>query len=216
MNRSEQIQEKMTALSELNGLLNLLLFEMDKDGALSILSEAQEQTETLIGSIEEVRHLIERGHARIQDALRSREGVPSHRENRLEDDDRKVESSSLRYEVPPVDTPLMGMSQPAKKVVYINYKDHNSNQGFYKSEPDEEDTKFQIIVSQTDPHTGCLQFYEGLDEYEQKELKDTSSKLIRKEMGAPFSSSQGTHEDGKVRLDLERQTWTLIDPIKIK
>ena len=104
MNGSEQIRGKLKALNELGGLLNPLLFERDKGEALSILSEVQEQIKTLTDSIEEVRFLIERGHARIQDGLRSRECAPSHRENRLEDDDRKVESPSLPYEEPPVDT----------------------------------------------------------------------------------------------------------------
>lgn len=215
MNGSEQIQGKLKALNELEGLLNPLLFERDKGEALSILSEVQEQIKTLTDSIEEVRFLIERGHARIQDGLRSRECAPSHRENRLEDDDRKVESPSLPYEEPPVDTTSMRMPH-SSKVFYIKYKDHNSTQGYYESKPEGDDTKFQISVSQTDPHAGDLQFYDGLDMYEKKELKDTPSTLIKKEMRVPFGSTQVTHEDGKVRLDLERQTWTLIDPIKIK
>ena len=215
MNGSEQIRGKLKALNELGGLLNPLLFERDKEASLSILSEAEEQIKTLIGSIEEVRHLIERGHARIQDGLRSRECAPSHRENRLEDDDRKVESPSLPYEEPPVDTTSMGMPH-SSKVFYIKYKDHNSTQGYYESKPEGDDTKFQISVSQTDPHAGDLQFYDGLDMYEKKELKDTPSMLIKKEMGVPFGSTQVTHEDGKVRLDPERKHWELETPITIK
>ena len=215
MNGSEQIRGKLKALNELEGLLNPLLFERDKGEALSILSEVQEQIKTLTDSIEEVRFLIERGHARIQDGLRSRECAPSHRENRLEDDDRKVEPPSLPYEEPPVDTTSMGMPH-SSKVFYIKYKDHNSTQGYYESKPEGDDTKFQISVSQTDPHAGDLQFYNGLDMYEKKELKDTPSMLIKKEMGVPFGSSQGTYEDGKVRLDPASKTWTLITPIKIK
>lgn len=213
MNQSEQIREKLTALSELDGLFNSLLFERDKEESLSILSEAEEQIKTLIGSIEEVRHLIERGHARIQDGLRSHECAPSHRENRLEDDVRKVESPSLSYEEPPVDTPVMGMSLPPE-VFYIKYQDHKSTEGCYVSKPDG-DTRFQITVSQSNPLIGILQFYAEVDSYE-KEGVINSSMLIKRDR-EPFGSSQGTlEEDGEVRLDPERKHWELKTPITIK
>lgn len=217
MNQSEQIREKLTALSELDGLFNSLLFERDKEESLSILSEAEEQIKTLIGSIEEVRHLIERGHARIQDGLRSHECAPSHRENRLEDDVRKVESPSLSYEEPPVDTTSMGMPH-SSTVFYIKYKDHNATQGLYESKPEGEDTRFQIIVSQSDPHVGILQFYDKLEPDQKDEIKvDRSYELVKKEMGWSTGRSQGPdEEDGEVSLDRERNTWRLITPIKIK
>lgn len=215
MNQSEQIREKLTALSELDGLFNSLLFERDKAASLSILSEAEEQIKTLIGSIEEVRHLIERGHARIQDGLRSHECAPSHRENRLEDDDRKVESPSLSYEEPPVDTTSMGMPH-SPKVFYIKYKDHNSTQGSYESKPEEDDTRFQISVSQTDPHVGILQFYAGLDEGTEAEIKGNPSYALVKKVMGPFGAQGTLEEDGEVSLDRERNTWRLITPIKIK
>ena len=215
MNQSEQIREKLTALSELDGLFNSLLFERDKEASLSILSEAEEQIKTLIGSIEEVRHLIERGHARIQDGLRSHECAPSHRENRLEDDVRKVESPSLSYEEPTVDTTSMGMPQASTVVYYIDDSNHNSNEGYYKDNPNE-DTRFQISVSQTDPHVGILQFYAGLDEGTKAEIKvDMSSTLIEKDWG-PFGSQGTLEEDGEVSLDRERKHWELKTPIKIK
>lgn len=215
MNQSEQIREKLTALSELDDLFNPLLFERDKEESLSILSEAEKQIKTLIGSIEEVRHLIERGHARIQDGLRSHECAPSHRENRLEDDDRKVESPSLSYEEPPVDTTSMGMPH-SPTVFYIKYDDHNSTQGHYESKPEEDDTRFQITVSQSDPHDGILQFFDGLDEGTKAEIKGNPSyELVKKEMG-PFGSQGTLEEDGKVSLDPARNTWKLITPIKIK
>ena len=216
MNQSEQLREKLTALSELDGLFNSLLFERDKEASLSILSEAEEQIKTLIGSIEEVRHLIERGHARIQDGLRSHECAPSHRENRLEDDVRKVESPSLSYEEPPVDTTSMGMPH-SPKVFYIKYKDHNSTQGLYESKPEGDDTRFQITVSQSDPHVGILQFYDKLDKDDKDEIiVNMSYALVEKEMGWSTGHSQGTHEDGKVRLDPASKTWELTKPITIK
>ena len=216
MNRSEQIREKLTALSELDGLFNSLLFERDKGESLSILSEAEEQIKTLIGSIEEVRHLIERGHARIQDGLRSHECAPLHRENRLEDDDRKVESPSLSYEEPPVDTTSMGMPH-SSTVFYIKYKDHNLTQGYYESKSEGADTIFQISVSQTDPHVGILQFCDGLDEGAKGEIMgNRSCALIKRDMGWSTGRSQDTPEDGEVSLDRERKHWKLITPIKIK
>ncbi|WP_455107614.1 hypothetical protein [Porphyromonas sp.] len=216
MNRSEQIREKLTALSELDGLFNSLLFERDKGESLSILSEAEEQIKTLIGSIEEVRHLIERGHARIQDGLRSHECAPSHRENRLEDDDRKVEFPSLSYEEPPVDTTSMGMPH-SPTVFYIKYQDIKSKTGDYMRKPEDE-TQFQITVSQSDPSLGWLQFRDGLDEYSMKEIQgDLAHPLIRKESSwGGEGRSQGTPEDGRVSLDRERNTWRLLTPIKIK
>ena len=216
MNQSEQIREKLTALSELDGLFNSLLFERDKEASLSILSEAEEQIKTLIGSIEEVRHLIERGHARIQDGLRSHECAPSHRENRLEDDVRKVESPSLSYEEPPVDTTSMGMPQASTVVYYIDDSNHNSNEGYYKDNPNE-DTRFQITVDQTDPYVGILQFYDRIEEGVKKEFKQASLSLINNVRGQyPGSNTSGSIKDGEVRLDPERKHWELKTPITIK
>lgn len=212
MNRSEQIQEKLKAISELEVLLYPLLLERDKEGTLSILSEVQGRLKELIGKIEKLLQAKENDHDIIQKALRYVECDPSPRGNKLDDDDHKVESSSIPHDEPPGDTPVMGMSLPPE-VFYIKYQDHKSTEGCYVSKPDG-DTRFQITVSQSNPLIGILQFYAEVDSYE-KEGVINSSMLIKRDR-EPFGSSQGTYEDGEVRLDPARETWTLITPIRIK
>ena len=212
MNRSEQIQEKLKAISELEVLLYPLLLKRDKEGTLSILSEVQGRLKELIGKIEKLLQAKENDHDIIQKALRYVECDPSPRGNKLDDDDHKVESSSIPHDEPPGDTPVMGMSLPPE-VFYIKYQDHKSTEGCYVSKPDG-DTRFQITVSQSNPLIGILQFYAEVDSYE-KEGVINSSMLIKRDR-EPFGSSQGTYEDGEVRLDPARETWTLITPIRIK
>lgn len=213
MNRSEQIQEKLKAISELEVLLYPLLLERDKEGTLSILSEVQGRLKELIGKIEKLLQAKENDHDIIQKALRYVECDPSPRGNKLDDDDHKVESSSIPHDEPPGDTPVMGMSLPPE-VFYIKYQDHKSTEGCYVSKPDG-DTRFQITVSQSNPLIGILQFYAEVDSYE-KEGVINSSMLIKRDR-EPFGSSQGTlEEDGEVRLDPERKHWELKTPITIK
>lgn len=216
MNLSEQIQEKLKAISELEVLLYPLLLERDKEGTLSILSEVQERLKELIGKIEKLLQAKENDHDIIQKALRFRECDPSPRGDKLDDDDHKVESSSIPHDEPPGDTPAMGMSLPPE-VVYIQYKDIKSKAGHYMSKPDSE-TKFQITVSQSDPSLGILQFRDGLDEFSKREIQgDMGHPLIRRESSwGGEGRSQGTYEDGEVRLDPERKHWELKTPITIK
>ena len=104
------------------------------------------------------------------------------------------------------------------EVFYIRYQDHKSTEGCYVSKPDDGDTRFQITVSQSNPHVGILQFRDGLDEITKAEIMGSRSyPLIRKESSwGGEGRSQGTHEDGEVGLDPELKRWRLITPIKIK
>ena len=217
MNRSEQIQENLKAISEFEVLLYPLLLERDKEGTLSILSEVQERLKELIDKIEKLLQAKENDHDIIQKALRYVECDPSPRGNKLDDDDHKVESSSIPHDEPPGDTPVMGMSLPPE-VFYIRYQDHKSTEGCYVSKPDDGDTRFQITVSQSNPHVGILQFRDGLDEITKAEIMGSRSyPLIRKESSwGGEGRSQGTHEDGEVGLDPELKRWRLITPIRIK
>lgn len=215
MNLSEQIQEKLKAISELEDLLPDFIKEVDKQVAIESLSEVQERLKELIGEIETISLIIEKGHYFIQKALRSCECDPSPRGDKLDDDDHKVESSSIPHDEPPGDTPAMGMSLSSEEVFYIRYQDHNSTEGCYVSKPDDGDTRFQITVSQSNPLIGILQFYAELDIYEKESVIKINSMLIERDRG-PFGSSQGTCEDGEVSLDHGSKHWKLITPIKIK
>lgn len=215
MERSEQIREQLKALSELKSLLSLLLLDENKENALSILSEVQEEIKTLTDSIEEVRLLLERGHARFQEALRYVDCDASSRGNKLDDEalQDKFVSSPLQDE-PHGDTAASGIpSLASPEVFYIKYQDHKSQGGSYVSKPDS-DTRFQITVSQSNPLVGILQFYAELDLYQKSDVINGSSTLIKRERG-PFGS-QGTHEDGVVLLDPASKTWTLSTPIETK
>ena len=216
MNRSEQIQGKLKVISELEVLLYPLLLERDKEGTLSILSEVQERLKELIGEIEKLLQAKENDHDIIQKALRYVECDPSPRGNKLDDDDHKVESSSIPHDEPPGDTPVMGMSLPPE-VFYIRYQDIKSKAGHYMSKPDCV-THFQITVCQSDPSLGILQFRDGLDEFTKGEIQgDMSHPLIRRESSwGGEGCSQGTLEDGTVSLTRESEHWSLITPIKIK
>lgn len=217
MNRSEQIQEKLKAISELEVLLYPLLLERDKEGTLSILSEVQERLRELIGKIEKLLQVKENDHDIIQKALRFRECDPSPQGDKLDDEalQDKFVSSSPQDE-PHRDTSVAGISsQASTEVFYIGYRDHKSTEGCYVSKPDE-DTRFQITVPQSNPLVGILQFYAELDSYEKECVIESNSKLIKRDRG-PFGSSQGTlEEDGEVRLDPERKHWELKTPITIK
>ena len=216
MNLSEQIQEKLKSISELEDLLPDFIKEVDKQVAIESLSEVQERLKELIGEIEMISLVIEKGHYFIQKALRSRECDPSPRGDKLDDDDHKVESSSIPHDEPPGDTPAMGMSL-SSEALYIRSDDHKSTRGYYESKPDEY-TRFQISVYQSDPHVGILQLYDGIDEIEKVELIGgiPTVRLIESEWIGGLGSSQDTLENGKVSLDPERKFWSLITPIKIK
>jgi hypothetical protein len=218
MNGSEQIRGKLKALSELDSLLSHLLLERNKEAALSILSEVQEQIKTLTDSIEDVRLLIERGYARFQDVLHYVECDASSRGNKLDDEalQDKFVSSPLQDE-PYGDTAASGIPSLASTEVhyYIKYQDHKSKSGCYMSKPDDSDTRFQITVSQSNPLVGILQFYAELDSYEKEGVINGSSTLIERESG-PFSSQGYQEEAGEVCLDPASKTWELIKPIKIK
>lgn len=220
MNRSEQIQEKLKAISELEVLLYPLLLERDKEGTLSILSEVQERLRELIGKIEKLLQVKENDHDIIQKALRFRECDPSPQGDKLDDEalQDKFVSSSPQDELHR-DTSVAGISsQASTEVFYIRYQDHKSTEGCYVSKPDDGDTRFQITVSQSNPHVGILQFRDGLGEITKAEIMGSRSyPLIRKESSwGGEGRSQGTHEDGEVGLDPELKRWRLITPIKIK
>lgn len=215
MNGSEQIRGKLKALSELVSLRYFLRLEGGKEEALSILSEVQEQINTLTDRIEKIHRLIEDWYDDIQDALHYVECDASSRGNKLDDEalQDKFVSSPLQDE-PHGDTAASGIpSLASTKVFYIKYQDHKSKGGYYVSKPDS-DTRFQITVSQSNPLVGILQFYAKLDFHERESVINGSSTLIERERG-PFGS-QGTHEVGEVRLDPERKHWELKTPIKIK
>lgn len=220
MNLSEQIQGKLKAISELEVLLYPLLLERDKEGTLSILSEVQERLKELKGEIEKLLQAKENDHDIIQKALRYVECDPSPRGNKLDDEalQDKFVSSSPQDELHR-DTSVAGISsQASTEVFYIRYQDHKSTEGCYVSKPDDGDTRFQITVSQSNPHVGILQFRDGLDEITKAEIMGSRSyPLIRKESSwGGEGRSQGTHEDGEVGLDPELKRWRLITPIKIK
>jgi hypothetical protein len=220
MNLSEQIQGKLKAISELEVLLYPLLLERDKEGTLSILSEVQERLKELKGKIEKLLQAKENDHDIIQKALRYVECDPSPRGNKLDDEalQDKFVSSSPQDELHR-DTSVAGISsQASTEVFYIRYQDHKSTEGCYVSKPDDGDTRFQITVSQSNPHVGILQFRDGLDEITKAEIMGSRSyPLIRKESSwGGEGRSQGTHEDGEVGLDPELKRWRLITPIKIK
>ena len=220
MNLSEQIQGKLKDISELEVLLYPLLLERDKEGTLSILSEVQERLKELKGKIEKLLQAKENDHDIIQKALRYVECDPSPRGNKLDDEalQDKFVSSSPQDELHR-DTSVAGISsQASTEVFYIRYQDHKSTEGCYVSKPDDGDTRFQITVSQSNPHVGILQFRDGLDEITKAEIMGSRSyPLIRKESSwGGEGRSQGTHEDGEVGLDPELKRWRLITPIKIK
>lgn len=212
MNQSEQIQEKLKALSELERLIPSLLDEGDKQ----LVQEVLELLNALAEKTERVLKMFEIGSDLLQEARSLREGDPSSRGNKLDDEalQDKFVSSSPQDELHR-DTSVAGISsQASTEVFYIGYKDHKSTEGCYVSKPDG-DTRFQITVSQSNPLIGILQFYAELDNYEKEGVINSNSMLIERDRG-PFASSQGTYEDGEVRLDPARETWTLITPIRIK
>lgn len=212
MNQSEQIQEKLKALSELERLIPSLLDEGDKQ----LVQEVQELLNALAEKTERVLKMFEIGSDLLQEARSLRECDPSPRGDKQDDDDHKDKfvSSSPQDELHR-DTSVAGISsQASTEVFYIGYRDHKSTEGCYVSKPDA-DTRFQITVSQNNPLIGILQFYAELDGYEKEGLIKSNSMLIERD-SRPFGSSQGTHEDGEVGLDPASKTWTLITPIKIK
>lgn len=212
MNQSEQIQEKLKALSELERLIPSLLDEGDKQ----LVQEVLELLNALAEKTERVLKMFEIGSDLLQEARSLREGDPLSRGNKLDDEalQDKFVSSSPQDELHR-DTSVAGISsQASTEVFYIGYKDHKSTEGCYVSKPDG-DTRFQITVSQSNPLIGILQFYAELDHYEKKDVINSNSMLIERDRG-PFCSSQGTCEDGEVSLDPERKFWSLTTPIKIK
>lgn len=216
MNRSEQIQEKLKCLSELEDLLSPLIIEEDKQVAIEGLSEVQERLKELVGKIEMLLQAKENYHDIIQKALRSREQDSSGRGDKLDEEDHKVESSRILQDEPPGSSHAMGMSL-SSEVFYIRSDDHKSTGGYYESKPDEY-TRFQISVYQSDPHVGILQLYDGIDEIEKVELIGgiPTVRLIESEGIGGLGSSQDTLENGKVSLNPELQVWKLITPITIK
>ena len=215
MNQSEQIQEKLKTLSELERLIPSLLDEGDKQ----LVQEVLELLNALAEKTERVLKMFEIGSDLLQEARSLREGDPSSRGNKLDDEalqDKSVSSSP--QDEPQRDTSVAGVPpQASAEVFYIQYKDIKSKAGHYMSKPDSE-TKFQITVSQSDPSLGILQFRDGLDEFSKREIQgDMSHPLIRRESGwGGEGRSQGTYEDGEVRLDPERKHWELKTPITIK
>lgn len=216
MNRSEQIQEKLKCLSELERLIPSLLNEGDQQ----LVQEVLEQLNALAEKTDRVLKMFEIGSDLLQEARSFREGDPSSRGNKLDDEalqDKFVSSS-------PQDEPHRAISvagippQASTEVFYIRYQDHKSTEGCYVSKPDDGDTRFQITVSQSNPYVGILQFRDGLDEIMKAEIMGSRSyPLIRKESSwGGEGRSQGTHEDGEVGLDPELKRWRLITPIKIK
>lgn len=211
MNRSEQIQEKLKTLSELERLIPSLLDEGDQQ----LVQEVLELLNALAEKTERVLKMFEIGPDLLQEARSLRECDPSPRENKLDDEAHqdKFVSSSPQDE-PHRDTAAAGIpSLASPEVFYIKYQDHKSQEGCYVSKPDS-DTRFQITVSQSDPLVGTLRIYAGLDPSYEEGIINGSSTLIEKERG-PFGS-QGTREDGRVSLDHERKHWKLIKAIKIK
>lgn len=216
MNRSEQIQEKLKCLSELERLIPSLLNEGDQQ----LVQEVQELLNALAEKTDRVLKMFEIGSDLLQEARSFREGDPSCRGNKLDNEalqDKFVSSS-------PQDEPHRAISvagippQASTEVFYIRYQDHKSTEGCYVSKPDDGDTRFQITVSQNNPHVGILQFRDGLDEITKAEIMGSRSyPLIRKESSwGSEGRSQGTCEDGEVSLDRESKHWTLKTPIKIK
>lgn len=211
MNRSEQIQEKLKNLSELERLLPSLLDEGDQQ----LVQDVLEQLNALAKKTERVLKLLEMGSDLLQEARSLRECDPSPRGNKQDDEALQDKFGSI----PPKDETLgsshaMGMSLPPE-VFYIKYQDHKFQGGYYESKPDS-DTRFQITVSQSNPLVGILHFYAGLDPFYKEGIINGSSPLIKKGSG-PFGGSQGTlEEDGEVSLDRERKHWELKTPIKIK
>lgn len=216
MNRSEQIREKLKTktLSELEVLIPLLLCEGDEQS----VKEVQELLKPLTDMTERALKMLEIGSDLLQKGRPSLEGDLSSRGNKLDDEalQDKFVSSSPQDE-PHGDTARAGMpSLASPEVFYIKYQDHKSQEGCYLRKPDS-DTRFQITVSQSDPLVGILQFFDELDEYTKGEIiGDMSYELIKKEMGWSTGLSQGSHDDGEVRLDYASKTWKLIKPIKIK
>lgn len=216
MNRSEQIQEKLKTLSELERLIPSLLDEGDQQ----LVQEVLELLNALAEKTDRVLKMFEIGSDLLQEARSFREGDLSSRGNKLDDEalQDKFVSSSPQDELHR-DTSVAGISyQASTEVFYIRYQDHKSTEGCYVSKPDDGDTRFQITVSQSNPHVGILQFRDGLDEITKEEIMDSRSyPLIRKESSwGGEGRSQGTHEDGEVGLDPELKRWRLITPIKIK
>lgn len=212
MNRSEQIREKLKNLSELERLLPSLIDEGDQQ----LVQEVQELLNSLAKKTERVLKMFEIGPDLLQEARSLRECDPSPQANKLDDEAHqdKFVSSSPQDE-PYRDPSAAGIPpQASPEVFYIKYQDHKFREGCYVSKPDS-DTRFQITVSQSDPLVGILHFYAGLDRYDKAGVINGSSTLIEKERG-PFGSQGTPEEDGEVRLDPARKTWTLITPIKIK
>lgn len=216
MNRSEQIQEKLKTLSELERLIPSLLDEGDQQ----LVQEVLELLNALAEKTDRVLKMFEIGSDLLQEARSFREGDLSSRGNKLDDEalQDKFVSSSPQDELHR-DTSVAGISsQASTEVFYIRYQDHKSTEGCYVSKPDDGDTRFQITVSQSNPYVGILQFRDGLDEITKAEIMGSRSyPLIRKESSwGGEGRSQGTHEDGEVGLDPELKRWRLITPIKIK
>lgn len=216
MNLSEQIQEKLKTLSELERLIPSLLDEGDQQ----LVQEVLELLNALAEKTDRVLKMFEIGSDLLQEARSFREGDLSSRGNKLDDEalQDKFVSSSPQDELHR-DTSVAGISsQASTEVFYIRYQDHKSTEGCYVSKPDDGDTRFQITVSQSNPHVGILQFRDGLDEITKAEIMGSRSyPLIRKESSwGGEGRSQGTHEDGEVGLDPELKRWRLITPIKIK
>lgn len=210
MNRSEQIQEKLKNLSELERLLPSLLYEGDQQ----LVQDVLEQLNALAKKTERVVKLLEMGSDLLQEARSLRECDPSPRGNK-QDDEALQDKFGFS---PPKDEPLgsshaMRMSLPPE-VFYIKYQDHKFREGYYESKPDR-DTRFQITVSQSNPLVGTLRIYVGLDPHYKEGIINMSSTLIEQDWGA-FGSQGTPEEDGEVSLDRERKRWKLITPIKIK
>ena len=88
-------------------------------------------------------------------------------------------------------------------IYYIKYSDHNSEEGYYQNNPDE-DTRFQITVSQASPHVGILRIYDEIDDGDKKELMQQKLKLINKVGGC---SQVSAYQD---LLKREGLAWILI------
>lgn len=216
MNPSEQICEKLKTktLGELERQIPLHLFSGDK----LLLQEVQELLKSLADKTERALKMCEIGSDLLQEGRSSLEGDLSSRGNKLDDEalqDKFV--SGGPQDEPHRDTLVVRIPpQDSTVVYYIDDSNHNSNEGYYKDNPNE-DTRFQITVDQTDPYVGILQFYDRIEEGVKKEFKQASLSLINNVRGQyPGSNTSGSIKDGEVRLDPERKHWELKTPITIK
>ena len=133
---------------------------------------------------ERALQMLEIGSDLLQKGGSSLEGDLSNRGNKLDDEplQDKFVSSPLQDE-PHGDTAASGIpSLASTQVFYIRYQDPKSQGGDYVSQPDH-NTRFQITVSQSDPHVGILQFYDELNKYRKEEIIGNMSYALVEKRG---------------------------------